>query len=79
MPIQTALLQAHFPDSWEKLEAARHRLAFDEVFFLQLGVLRQRRQWTERDARIIETPLEWLHEQFSRLPFELTNAQKTRY
>ena len=76
MPLQTALLQAHFPDSWEKLEMARHRLAFDEIFLLQLGVLRQRRQWTEHTARVFDTPLEWLHGQFARLPFELTDAQK---
>ena len=74
--LQTALLQAHFPDSWEKLEMARHRLAFDEIFLLQLGVLRQRRQWTERTARVFDTPLEWLHRQFARLPFELTDAQQ---
>lgn len=76
MPLQMALSQAHFPDTFEKLEAARHRLGFDEIFLLQLGVLRQRRQWVDRTARIFETPLEWLHTQFARLPFELTGAQK---
>ena len=39
----TALLQAHFPDSDAMLKSARQRLAFDEIFFLQTGVLRQRR------------------------------------
>ncbi len=76
MPLQTALLQAHFPDSFEKLEAARHRLGFDEIFLLQLGVLRQRSQWVGRAARVFDTSLEWLKGQFARLPFALTNAQK---
>ncbi|NUM44414.1 MAG: ATP-dependent DNA helicase RecG, partial [Anaerolineales bacterium] len=76
LPLQTALLQAHFPDTLEKLEAARHRLGFDEIFMLQLGVLRQRRQWTDRTARTFETPLTWLYSQFARLPFTLTGAQK---
>ena len=76
MPLSTALLQVHFPDSWEKLEAARHRLAFDEIFLLQLGVMRQRRHWTERQGRVFETPLAWLQDQLARLPYTLTNAQR---
>ena len=39
MPLGEALLQAHFPDSQPRLKAARERLAFDEIFFLQMGVL----------------------------------------
>jgi ATP-dependent DNA helicase RecG len=41
MELPEALLQIHFPDSWDGLKAAQHRLAFDEIFYLQLGVLRQ--------------------------------------
>ncbi len=44
MPLGEALLQAHFPDSQAKLKAARQRLAFDEIFFLQMGVLRQKQR-----------------------------------
>ena len=51
----TALLQAHFPDSDEKLQAARQRLAFDEIFFLQTGVLRQRRDWQSVPGRIFRS------------------------
>jgi ATP-dependent DNA helicase RecG len=73
--LPTALLQAHFPDSFEQLKAARHRLAFDEIFLLQLGLLRQKRSWQERTARVFETPAEWLESQQERLPFSLTDAQ----
>jgi ATP-dependent DNA helicase RecG len=45
LPLGEAILQAHFPDSQEHLRAARKRLAFDEIFFLQMGVLRQKRDW----------------------------------
>jgi len=40
-----ALQQMHFPDSQEAMRRARQRLAFDELFLLQLGVQRQRRDW----------------------------------
>lgn len=74
--LSDALLQIHFPDSWEQLEAARHRLAFDEIFLLQLGMLRQKRTWQERNARIFETPEQWIEAAVARLPFELTSAQR---
>jgi ATP-dependent DNA helicase RecG len=72
----TALLQAHFPDSVEKLQAAQQRLAFDEIFFLQTGVLRQRRDWRSLPGRIFEIEDAWLEARFAALPFDLTNAQK---
>jgi len=72
----TALLQAHFPDSDTKLQAARQRLAFDEIFFLQTGVLRQRRDWQSAPGRIFEVEETWLEARLGALPFALTNAQK---
>ncbi len=72
----TALLQAHFPDSDPKLKAARQRLAFDEIFFLQTGVLRQRRDWQSAPGRIFEVEEEWLESLLKALPFTLTNAQQ---
>jgi len=74
--LSTALIQMHFPDSWEQLKAARHRLSFDEIFLLQLGLLRQKRAWQERPGRAFETPQEWLTAQIERLPFPLTAAQQ---
>jgi ATP-dependent DNA helicase RecG len=76
VPLSTALLQVHFPDTGEKLKAARHRLAFDEIFLLQFGVLRQKRAWQERSARRFETPEEWLAGQVALLPYSLTGAQQ---
>ena len=72
----TALLQAHFPDSNEKLQAARQRLAFDEIFFLQTGVLRQRRDWQSVPGRIFSVEDAWLEARLAALPFALTNTQK---
>ncbi len=72
----TALLQAHFPDSDATLQTARQRLAFDEIFFLQTGVLRQRRDWQSAPGRIFEVDETWLETRLATLPFILTNAQK---
>jgi len=71
-----ALLQVHFPDSQEKLKAARKRLAFDEIFFLQMGVLRQKRDWQSVTARIFDVPDEWMDARIKALPFKLTRAQQ---
>jgi ATP-dependent DNA helicase RecG len=71
-----ALLQVHFPDSQDKLKAARKRLAFDEIFFLQMGVLRQKRDWQSVTARIFDVLEEWMDARIKALPFALTSAQQ---
>ncbi|MDI6768785.1 MAG: ATP-dependent DNA helicase RecG [Anaerolineales bacterium] len=73
--LKTALLQVHFPDNQESLRAARQRLAFDEIFFLQMGVLRQKRDWQAADARVFAAPDDWLEARIGSLPFALTGAQ----
>lgn len=73
--LSTALLNIHFPESQDMLDVARWRLAFDEIFLLQLGVLGQKRSWQQATAQVFETPQEWLDTQIARLPFPLTNAQ----
>ncbi|MEW5940849.1 MAG: ATP-dependent DNA helicase RecG, partial [Chloroflexota bacterium] len=70
-----AVGQAHFPDSQVDLKRARERLAFDEIFFLQMGVLSQKRDWQAATARRFETSDEWLGARVAGLPFTLTNAQ----
>jgi ATP-dependent DNA helicase RecG len=75
MTLPQALLQVHFPDSQEKLKAARERLAFDEIFYLQMGVLRQKIDWKSVEARRFPVSDEWLEESLKNLPFTLTNAQ----
>ncbi len=76
MDLPTALLQIHFPDNQELLKAARYRLAFNEIFLLQLGVLGQKRLWQTATAPAIPMPEDWLKQQIERLPFTLTNAQQ---
>ena len=76
MPLAEALLQVHFPDSQDKLKAARERLAFDEIFYLQMGVLRQKRDWKSAEAKRFSVADEWLGARLASLPFSLTSAQQ---
>ena len=76
MPLGQALLQAHFPDTQDSLKTARERLAFDEIFFLQMGVLRQKRDWKQAEARRFSISDDWLGTRLTSLPFTLTNAQE---
>ncbi|NPV86018.1 MAG: ATP-dependent DNA helicase RecG [Anaerolineae bacterium] len=76
LDLPTALLQIHMPDSMEQLHAARARLAFDEIFLLQLGVLGQKQSWQSAEAQVFTAPDGWLEQQIAHLPFALTNAQR---
>ena len=73
--LNTSLLQIHFPDSQDQLDQSRSRLAFDEIFFLQMGVFRQKQSWQELTSRKYEVSDTWLTNWLARLPFSLTGAQ----
>ena len=72
-----ALMQVHFPSTQDRLKAARERLGFDEIFYLQMGVLRQKRDWKAVEGRRFTVSTEWLESRLQSLPFALTSAQKT--
>ena len=75
--LSEALMQVHFPVSQDRLKAARERLGFDEIFYLQMGVLRQKRDWKSVEARRFSISDEWLGTRLASLPFTLTSAQQT--
>ena len=74
--LQAALQEVHFPTSQDALKSARQRLAFDEIFLMQLGVLSQKMSWQQASARVFDVPQEWLDGQISVLPYTLTTAQQ---
>ncbi|CAG0934057.1 ATP-dependent DNA helicase RecG [Thermoflexales bacterium] len=78
MSLPTALLQIHFPDSIPALETAQRRLAFDELFLLQLGLLRQKRQWRNENGRALPAAQDRarLETFIQALPYPLTEAQQ---
>ena len=77
MPLREAIFQAHYPDSPEAWQAARSRLAFDELLTLQLAVLTRRRE-AQAEVRgvSIDPPAGVIRSFLSSLPFELTRAQE---
>ncbi|MDQ4049198.1 MAG: ATP-dependent DNA helicase RecG [Actinomycetota bacterium] len=71
-----ALSGAHFPDSEEEEAGARRRLAFEELFLLQLAVAGRRRSHREeRRAAPLEASGTLVEAWRSSLPFELTGDQ----
>ena len=76
MDLPNALKEIHFPETAETLKKARFRLAFDEIFLLQLGVLLQKNEWAGLEGRKFEVQDEWLLKQIQELPFMLTHAQQ---
>ncbi|MFC1864974.1 ATP-dependent DNA helicase RecG [Chloroflexota bacterium] len=76
LELPQAIRQAHFPENEDMKTRARIRLAFDELFLLQLGVLSKKRTWQQGQPGTplsTETPL--LEVFLKSLPFELTPAQ----
>ncbi len=78
--LEGALCEIHFPGSAESLKKARHRLAFDEIFTMQVGLalIKKRR---EREARgVRHGGAGKLADQFlESLPFELTGSQRSAW
>jgi ATP-dependent DNA helicase RecG len=73
-----AIKKIHFPQTQKELDAARNRLKFEELFFLQLRLLqiRRRRKDTIKGFRF-PTIGEYFNRFYKeKLPFELTDAQK---
>jgi ATP-dependent DNA helicase RecG len=70
------LEQIHFPENWDHLRQAQDRLAFDEMFLLQLGVLGQKREWESLQTDPMKVPEEQMDRFLENLPFELTKAQE---
>ncbi|OGX87566.1 ATP-dependent DNA helicase RecG [Hymenobacter glacialis] len=72
-----ALQQIHFPQSPELLAAAQFRLKFEELFYVQLKLLRQRDQRKVTLAGQIFSQVPTLVDFYkNHLTFELTGAQK---
>lgn len=74
--LSRALQWIHFPETQQQLAQARRRLAFDEVLYIQLGVLAQRRDWTAVETKPFQASDASIRALLKRLPFALTRAQE---
>lgn len=71
-----ALKQVHFPETLEDAERARQRLAFDELFALELILLGRKRNLQLRPkGRIFRPPGKLVEQFYLILPFKLTAGQ----
>ncbi len=75
LPLPTALEQIHFPVSPQSMEAARRRLAFDELLQLQLGMLMRRADNHTKSAYPMSADID-MHPFYRALPFSLTQGQQ---
>ena len=77
VPLRYALRNIHFPQDITSLEKAKYRLKFEELFFLQLSLLKQK-YVRSRDIHGIHMPRvgEPFNLCYESLPFPLTGAQK---
>jgi ATP-dependent DNA helicase RecG len=77
MSLGDAIEKIHFPEDLEEAEKARERLAFDELFEIQLAAIIRKKAW---EKNTIQSPWDSFNDKanalIKTLPFELTNAQQ---
>lgn len=75
---QEAIHHIHFPDSNTQLQKAQYRLKFEELFYVQLKLLRLHHQTVKTVPGAVFSKVGHYFNEFynKHLPFQLTNAQK---
>jgi len=78
MPLSEALVNIHFPANPDALRKAQYRLKFEELFYVQLNILRYARERQQRYRGYIFEKVGNVFNTFyaKNLPFSLTGAQK---
>lgn len=76
--LDTALHNIHFPKSPDLLRQSEYRLKFEELFYIQLNILRVTKAREQRFGGFVFSRIGDFFNRFyeRKLPFELTNAQK---
>ncbi len=74
MDINKAIREIHFPTNEDFLSEAKRRLVFEELFVLQLGLMKLKGNSKEKTSIVLKG--DFTEEFFRTLPFTPTNAQK---
>ena len=73
--INTAIKQIHFPDNFEKFNMARKRLVFEELFSMQLALLKLKSEYDTSKLGIQFDKNVKMSDIINKLPYNLTKAQ----
>ena len=76
MPLTEALVNIHFPTDQIAMQKARERMKFEELFYIQLQILRQMKRREQNEGFRMPIVGKAFHAQYNALPYDLTNAQK---
>lgn len=76
MDLKEAIKEIHRPSSEAKKESAKRRLAFEELFLIQLYMGQRRNKWKKNKAPTILPKIRVVKKFVKSLPFTLTNAQR---
>ena len=76
MSLTDALINVHFPHDTLSMQNARARLKFEELFYIQLQILRQMKRREQNPGYRMPTVGSRFHALYRSLPFDLTGAQK---
>ncbi|MEK7664251.1 MAG: ATP-dependent DNA helicase RecG [Patescibacteria group bacterium] len=76
LPVKKAIFQVHFPNSFEAADAAKAKFSFEELFLLQLSVLKERFKIMQKQSLSCKMDVELMKEFIKSLPFELTDSQR---
>ena len=76
LPVNEALWQLHFPDSFAHADAAKSRFSFEELFLIQLNVLKERIKLMQKKSPACPMDSDLMKKFTDSLPFKLTDSQK---
>ncbi len=76
IPKKEAILKIHYPENQKALRKSKQRLAFEELFFIQLKLLIRKNKWKrKKSAPELKKNIKSIKKFIDYLPFKLTSAQ----